>query len=338
MTRTRKLTATLATAATLGLVLAGAALPAAADTLPDPACNTTCTATFDTVGSAFTFAVPANIISLTATVSGGAGAAPTSDAPDDPTAVGGAGGVTTVTLGTDFNGEDIIFGVGGTGEGSYIQGPGSVLLAVAGGGGQGGYAGYTEFPDQISATYPGGEGGAPSAPGVAPGGAGTAFGGHESNGGGGTAVGGTAGVGTPNGNPGESVTTVTPAGATLAAGGAGASLLVDPINHLAGVGGSGYTGGGGGAIALDVEAGDVPVDVVAAGGGGAGYLDAALTAVAGTPNTGSGSVSFTWTFAPVPPAPAALPSTGVDLASGALVAALLVIAGAAALVIRRKTA
>lgn len=106
------------------------------------------------------------------TFAGDAGASPTHSLLGDPTSVGGPGGVTTVSFGSDYAGQTLWFAVGGTEQGSALQDSDAVmnLLAVAGGGGQGGYAGRFDLPDQIFATYPGGEGGAPSGPGIAPGG------------------------------------------------------------------------------------------------------------------------------------------------------------------------
>jgi hypothetical protein len=275
------------------------AAPATADT-PAPAdCVTACTSTFDTVLGAGLFTVPDGITSLTATVAGAAGAPPPVTITSDPSAVGGSGGVTTVDLGASYANEPIVFGVGGTGEGSYIQTP-TTLLAVAGGGGGGGYAAYLDDAGQILATYPGGNGGAPSAPGVAPGASGAAFGSLAANGGGGTVAAGVAGTGDDNGTAGGATTITSFAGSILAAGGTGGTFTdtTTTITHHGGAGGSGYTGGGGGAISRNVPNGDVPADVVAPGGGGAGYLDASLTAQDEPFNTGGGYVSFTWSFTP----------------------------------------
>jgi hypothetical protein len=297
--RARNAVTILIVAALAAFVAGGAtALPAQADSLPGPHCVTACTATFDTIGSAQTFAVPVGVTQLSATVAGAAGAPPAIAVTNDPTATGGAGGAATIALGTSYAGTTITFGVGGAGDGSYLENSSSVLLAVAGGGGGGGYAGYLDLVGQILGTYPGGNGGSPSAPGVAPGGDAAAFGTLIANGGGGTAAAGTGGTGDASGSNGGATTVVTPTGATLAAGGTGGSLTVGATTHMAGRGGSGYTGGGGGAVQRNVPNGDVPVDVVAPGGGGAGYLDASLTATAGTPNTGAAHVSFTWSFSP----------------------------------------
>lgn len=316
MTRTRfgrsAKTLFAATASAL-LIVAASALPAQADTLPSADCVTDCTATFDTVGSAFTFAVPAGITELTATIAGAAGAPAPFAITGDPTAVGGAGGVTTVDLGTDYAGTTMTFGVGGVGEGSYLQAAGPVLLVVAGGGGGGGYIGRLDLPDQVFGTFPGGDGGSPVAAGVTPGADATAYGGDAANGGGGTAAAGVGGTGLSNGTSGGPTTTVAPAGSTLAAGGVGGSRLIVATDHVGGSGGSGYTGGGGGAVTTVDGGDDIILDFVAPGGGGSGYLDASLSAVAGTPNTGGGQVSFTWSLpaaAPNPSAPA-LPATGL---------------------------
>ena len=284
----------LSLAAMAALTFVGiTSVPAAADSLPAAGCVAACAATFDTPSAAETLAIPSGITSLTARVSGAAGAPASFAITNDATAVGGKGGATIVDLGSTYAGQTLTLGVGGTGQGSYIQ-SGSTLLAVAGGGGGGGYAGYLDLPAQILATYPGGDGGSPAGTGVTPGASGSAFGSLAANGGGGTTAAGVAGTGNANGTPGGATTTVTGAGSTLAGG----SLLVGSTTHVGGTGGGGYTGGGGGAVERSVDNGDVPVDVVAPGGGGAGYLDAALTATSGTPNTGTGSVVVTWSFTP----------------------------------------
>ena len=279
------------------------AAPAAADTLPAPGCVTACTAVFNTAGSTDTLAIPAGITSLSATIAGAAGAPASFAITNDPTAVGGSGGVTTVDLGTTFGGETLTFGVGNTGQGSYVQ-DGSALIAVVGGGGGGGYAGLLDDATQISATYPGGNGGAPSGPGVAPGSDATPFNfepaGLAADGGGGTTLGGVAGTGDHPGTVGGAITLVGGAGSTLAPGGAGGTFT-DPttsLSHVGGVGGTGYTGGGGGAIERNVPNGDVPADLVAPGGGGAGFLAASVTATDQPFNTGTGYVTFTWSFTP----------------------------------------
>ena len=302
MTRTH-LARRLSGAAIVGIVavtLAGAfSGSASADSLPAADCVTACTATFDTAGATDTLLIPTGITSLTATIAGAAGAPASFAITNDPTAVGGPGGATLVDLGTAYAGDTLTFGIGNTGHGSYLQ-DGSTLLAVAGGGGGGGYAGLLDDPGQIFATYPGGNGGAPSAPGVAPGANGAAFGSLAANGGGGTAAAGTAGTGDFDATAGGATTTVTAVDSTLAAGGTGGTFTdgTTSITHNGGAGGSGYTGGGGGAIARNVPNGDDNVDVVAPGGGGAGYLDASLTAQDEPFNTGTGSVSFTWSFTP----------------------------------------
>ena len=332
MTRTasRHLTV-VAVAAAAALGLSGPALAASADTLPAAGC-TTCTATFDTVGPAFDIDIPTGITGLTVTVAGAAGAAPAMTIEGDPTAVGGGGGVTTVDLGTTYAGQTLIFGVGGVGEGSYLQDTLADLLIVAGGGGQGGYAGRFDIPGQIFATYPGGNGGAPDTNGFAGGGDGQGPVDPAANGVGGSDLGGAGGVGDTNGLQGESGFVV-PAGTTLGAGGAGAVTVVNEVEYAAGAGGTGVGGGGGGAI-VQVEIDENPLNFAAPGGGGSGYVhqDILGDIDAGEPNPElSGYVSFTWTLP-------ALPATGVAV-NPALpaIAGLLVLAGAAALVLRRRT-
>lgn len=320
--------------ATIGM----AAQPVTADTLPASGCLTACTATFDTAGAS-TFTIPTGITGLEATVAGAAGAPAPVSMTNDPSAVGGAGGAATIQLGTSYAGATLAFGVGAIGEGSYLQAPDDSLLAVAGAGGGGGYAGYLSIPDQILASYPGGSGGSPVTAGVTPGGDGAAFGSLAANGLGGTVTGGAGGTGTASGAAGDSTTLVAGSAVTLAAGGAGGSLIIGGTTHLAGAGGSGYTAGGGGGIQQNVPNGDTDVDVVAPGGGGSGFLASTVTAVAGTPNTGTGYVSFTWSFPPAPEDPA-LASTGLEIAPWAVPSALLFLGAGAALVLvtrrRRK--
>lgn len=281
-----------ASAVALGLaaVVFGAA-PATADSVSPATCLSGCTAVFDTVGTT-TFTVPPAAVDVTATVVGAAGAAAPVAITLDPTAVGGPGGDATVDLGTNYSGASLDVSVGGTGGGSSIASGGS-LLAVAGGGGGGGYAGLLNLPGQIFATYPGGVGGSPAAPGVAAGTSGSAFGTLAANGGGGTSAGGVGGSGDAAGTSG-----VAPDDTQVVAGGLGGTLVINSTTHTGGAGGSGYSGGGGGAIARNVPNGDDSVDVVAPGGGGSGFLAAGLTATTGPANAGGASVTFTWSFAP----------------------------------------
>lgn len=288
-----------------GALAVGTAAPAVA-LPPASTCITSCTATFTSGGSGQTFTVPTGVTSLTATISGAAGAPAPIAITNDPTGVGGAGGSTTVTLGAADAGVTFGFGVGGTGEGSYLSTSGGTLLAVAGGGGGGGYVGRFDLPGQIFATYAGGAGGSPSGPGVAPGAAGTAFGNDPANGAGASAVGGAGGVGPAAGSAGASTHAI-----PLAQGGVGGTRPT--TTYTGGNGGSGYAGGGGGAVTTVDGGDDITIDLVAAGGGGSGYLDPALTATAGTPNTGAGSVTFTWSFTPV------VTTTAVSVVAGAAV-------------------
>lgn len=329
-----------------------AAAPASADTLPAADCRTDCTAVFDTTGI-HSLAIPAGVTELTATVAGAAGARAPGALVILPDATGGAGGATTADLGTSHGGTTLTISVGGTGEGSAIADAEGGLLVVAGGGGGGGYAGRLELPDQVFAAFPGGDGGAPSAPGIAPGGDATAFGGGAFNGLGGAALGGAGGsAGLPGviGLAGDDVTTSAPGAIALAAGGPGGVLVFqgsDPIE--AGDGGSGYTGGGGGAVDLDAVDGgdDIFLDVAAPGGGGSGYLAAGLTAAAEEPNAGAASVTVTWSLPALPPAttpPAepkkpSLAESGVEAGVlGAFAAALLGVGAAVAFASRRRRA
>lgn len=280
--------------ATVGM----AVQPVAADSLPASGCVVACTATFDTAGF-HSFAIPVGITELETTVAGAAGAPAPVSITNDSSAVGGAGGVATIQLGDSYAGTTMAFGVGATGDGSYLQAPDNALLAVAGGGGGGGYAAYLDLPGQILATYPGGAGGSPAAASTADGGDGVAFGSLPANGhGGSAAAGGLGGTGTPSGSAGASTTLVVGGAVTLATGGAGGTLSVGGTAHTAGDGGSGFTGGGGGAVARDVPNGDTSIDVVAPGGGGSGFLASTLTSTEGTPNSGTGYVSFTWSYSP----------------------------------------
>lgn len=328
MTRTRanKLVAALSIGALSGLALAASAIPAQADTLPAPGCVTACVATFDSVSAATTFAVPANISGLTVTVSGAAGAPAAFGFPTFPEGVGGTGGVTTVDLGTTYGGQNLIVGVGDVGEGSYVQAPGLSLLVVAGGGGGGGYIGRLDLPDQVFGAFPGGAGGSPTAPGVTDGGTPTAFGGDPANGNGGSITGGAGGTGVVAGSAGDNSTIITAGGSTLAAGGLGGLEVIAAVNHTGGRGGSGYTGGGGGAAASVNSGDEIFVDLIAPGGGGSGFLALGLTGVAGTPNTGAGVVTFTYSIKPT------LASTGIDVPTWLPWAALLLVAAGAATV------
>jgi len=338
----------------VGLLLAAATAvtPAVADTAPATDCRTDCTAVFDTAGL-HTLAVPAGVVSLRATVSGAAGSPAPAALGLFPDAVGGPGGVTTAMLGTALGGTTLTLRVGAAGEGSALANGDGALLVVAGGGGDGGYAGRFELPDQLFAAYPGGAGGAPSAPGVAPGGDGTTFGTGAFNGAGGAlAAGGAGGVGGASGSAGAAGTTSSPGAIGLSAGGAGGILTVQDDQYEAGPGGSGFTGGGGGAVSLDaVDGGDeIMIDVVGAGGGGSGFLAEGLSAVAGEPNAGAGSVTVVWSLPPLPdPEPASpvvappaeptgpqLAETGVEGPSLGLAAAAIAAAGAALLALHRR--
>lgn len=127
------------------------------------------------------------------------------------------------------------------------------------------------------------------------------------NGLGGTGTGGLGGTGTTNGAPGGDVVVVTPTGAELAAGGAPAVYTPggDGLSEQrSGAGGTGWTGGGSGAIDLSIEVDEAPVNVAAPGGGDAGWLAPGFTGVAGEGNLGTGWLTLTWTFPP------ALPATG----------------------------
>jgi hypothetical protein len=280
----------------LASVFSGSA--AAVNSVPAADCVIACVATFDTAGSAGTIAIPAGITSLTATISGAAGAPAPVAITGDSTAIGGPGGVTTVDLGTTYAGQTLTAGVGATSQGSYIA-VGSTLLAIAGGGGNGGYAGHLVDPDQTNGTYAGGAGGSPSAPGVAAGGISDAFGSFATDGGGGTAIGGAAGTGTEaNGTAGGTTITFTNPAFVLAAGGLGGTTVISGVTHTGGTGGTGFTGGGGGGITSFDEGDSFFIDVIAPGGGGSGFLAPLLTATAGTPNTGAGSVVLTWSFSP----------------------------------------
>ncbi|GGR21107.1 hypothetical protein ACFOE1_14115 [Agromyces mediolanus] len=336
-----------ALAAGLLFAAVSAAAPAAADSAPAAECRTNCTTVFDTAGL-HTISIPAGVVSLQATVSGAAGSPAAAALGLFPDAVGGAGGVSTVTLGTSLGGSALTVLVGGAGQGSALADAAGALLVVAGGGGDGGYAGRFELPDQLFAAYPGGAGGAPNGPGVAPGGEGTTFGTGAFNGAGGGLSGGAGGTGGASGDAGEAGTSSAPGTITLSAGGAGGTLAVQDDRFQAGAGGGGYTGGGGGAVALDaVDGGDeIMIDVVGAGGGGSGFLADGLAAVAGEPNPGAASVTLVWSLPPLPapepvtpaaePAGPPLAETGAEPLPFALGALLVVGAGAGLLAARRR--
>jgi hypothetical protein len=282
------------------LVCAGffAAPAAAVDSLPAADCVLACTATFDTPSAAEGVAIPSGITSLTATISGAAGAQAPAFAVQLAGGAASRGGVTTVDLGTTYAGQTLTLGVGDTGEGSYLQ-SGFTLLVVAGGGGGAGYTGRLDLDGQISSTQPGGDGGSPSAPGVTPGSNAAVSGLPSVNGGGGTTVGGTAGTGTAaNGADGGLSTIITGAGTTLAAGGVGPTATINGNVQVSGSGGSGYTGGGSGGRTTVLDSDDNPTDIVGGGGGGAGFLAPGLTGTPGDPNTSTGSVVVTWSFSP----------------------------------------
>jgi len=270
---------------------AGALVVPTADALPPAStCVTDCVARFDS-GSG-TFTVPAGVTSLTVDVAGGAGAVPDVVLGALPTAVGGPGGVATIDLGGSASARSFDFGAGDTGEGSWLRQPAVAVtpLVVAGGGGGVGYAGRLDLddPSQIFASYAGGAGGVATSPGISSGTAGT-----DPFGASGSAT--TPGDGTvADGAAGGSMS-ATPGTVTLGLGGAGASAAF-AATHTAGAGGSGAIGGGGGGIS-STEIDENPLKIVGAGAGGAGYL-ASGTATAGTPNVGTGYVTFTWSYTP----------------------------------------
>jgi len=283
--------------ATVGLV----ATSATANTFSPITCLTNCTAVFDTANGTFT-SDPA-VTQLTATVTGAAGEIATGAGPLAASSVGGPGGSTTVDLGTAYAAVPIAVVVGTTAgsAGSASSIASGTLIAIAGGGGQAGFAGALDIAaNQVSATYPGGTGGSPSGPGVTSGTAGTAFGTATENGEGGVSAGGPGGTGT--GNNGTAGTNSN--GTGIVAGGAGGSLAIASINppspttYTGGVGGQGYAGGGGGAVATGIDGGDLTIESVGAGGGGSGFLASGFTATSGTPNTSLGSVTFTYSFTP----------------------------------------
>jgi LPXTG-motif cell wall-anchored protein len=333
--------AALAIGAAAAMMLGTAAMPAAADTLPLPGCTTDCVATFDTVGNG-DFDIPANISELTVTVAGGAGAVADHGFSNDPSFIGGAGGVSTIDLGTDWAGDTLYFGVGGEGGASYLQASGNQLLALAGGGGQAGYVGRFDLENQINTGYPGGAGASPIAPGITNGEDATAYGSDPANGLGGTTLGGAGGTGDVNGTAGGGLTLVGFNSTTPALGGAPASTTVNNVEFSAGRGGDGFRGGGGGAV-VQYLVDENPVDLAAPGGGGAGFLAIGLTGVAGTPNVETGFVTFTYSLAapaPAPvPAPApGLPATGSHFSGVSVLTALVLLAfgGAAVVAVRRR--
>ncbi|MGO4102437.1 hypothetical protein AB4Y63_00655 [Leifsonia sp. YAF41] len=318
----RRATKLFSSIAAVGIGIVGAGLVAqpASATPPASDCVTACTVTFSTTGPGQTFTIPTGISSLHATIAGSAGAPASFAITNDPTAVGGGGGAASLDLGASYAGSTFTFGVGATGAGTSLQDSDNTLLAVAGGGGGGGYAAYFQWPDQILATYPGGDGAAPATLGVTAGGDGTAFGTLAANGTGGTAVGGQAGTGDSTGSTDGTLTTLSAGVPTLGAGGVGGSLTVG-ATHVGGAGGGGYTGGGGGAVKRNVPGGDVDVDVVAPGGGGSAFLAVDLAASALAPNPNGGYVSFIWDYTPTidNPLPGATPGTPPVVKRGAII-------------------
>ena len=340
-TRIAKSSAALATGAAAVMILGAGVLPAAADTFPAPGCTTDCVAIFDTIGNGFEFEVPENISELTVTVAGGAGAPPEKGFPNDPDFIGGPGGAATIDLGTDWAGETLYFGVGGEGGATYVQAAGADLIALAGGGGQGGYSGRFNLSDQINSVVPGGAGASPTVAGVTNGADATAFGSDPVNGLGGTnGAGGAGGTGDANGTAGENAPVFGPTSTTAALGGAGAVVDVEGTDFAAGRGGDGYSGGGGGGI-VQLIIDEIPYDLAGPGGGGSGFLAPGLSGVVATPNTETGYVTFTYSLAaPAPtaaPAPA-LPATGSDLGAVSLWIALglLAVGGATIVAVSRR--
>ncbi|MFJ3391728.1 hypothetical protein [Leifsonia aquatica] len=291
MRRRRLLPATLSVLGAVATAALLAVAPTAAVGAPAPVCITDCTVTFDTPSTGIV-GIPVGVTSVSATVTGGAGAPVAAQISPDPAGVGGTGGSATIDLGAAYAGKTLGFTVGGVGGGSSISADGSTL-AIAGGGGGAGYAGLLTLPDQVFASYAGGAGGAPATTGVTPGGSGAAFGTLPANGIGGSTVGGAGGTGVAPGTAGLS-----PAGGLPVAGGTGSTIAIGAFDRTGGAGGAGYAGGGAGGVMRNVSNGDLDIDVVAPGGGGSGYLAPGLTATANPGNPGVAAVTVTWSFSP----------------------------------------
>lgn len=167
-----------------------------ADTPAAPDCFAQCIATFDTAGAVGTFVVPFGAVNLTATLAGAAGA-PAANSID--AGVGGSGGAATISLAASTPGSELKFGLGAVGQGSYLVAPSGTLIAVAGGGGGAGFAGYFGLPDQVLGSYAGGNGGSPISAGVHAGENGVEFPGTTTQGLGG--VGNAGGTGAPGAPP-----------------------------------------------------------------------------------------------------------------------------------------
>lgn len=254
-----------------------------------PPCFSNCVVTF-TPGAQTTWTVPANATDVSVVVAGGAGGTNLYAA-----APGGAGGQVTVDLGTAYDGQTlhILAGAigqdvslslpGGGGEGSYVSATSGFVVIAGGGGGTGALS-------SPRAALPGGAGGfatasadGTDAPIV-----------NTYNDGGLGAIGATPGTATTQ--PGLAayggtggVASVAPDGTiTPGVGGDAAGFLNFPVAQ----GGGGYAGGGGGSA----EIGGPSIAAAGGGGGGSGFLAAGLTASATAPNTGAGSITFTYSL------------------------------------------
>ncbi len=280
----------------IGLIAAAGILVPSMAAFAAPPCLTGCVVTF-TPGAQTTWSVPVDATDVSVVVAGGAGGDNTyAHAP------GGPGGQVTVDLGTAYNGQTlhVLVGAagrsvavnlpGGGGEGSYVA-TASGFVAIAGGGGG---TGALAIPVD---TLPGGAGGYATA--SADGEDGPIVNTYDISGLG--AVGATPGTATTQpglpsyGGTGSAASVAADGTVTPGIGGDAAILGDYPIAQ----GGGGYAGGGGGSAG----SGGPNTSGAGGGGGGSGFLAAGLTASAVAPNTGTGSITFTYSLAPTITAP-----------------------------------
>ncbi len=283
-------------ASVIGLIAAAGILVPSMAAFAIAPCVTACVVTF-TPGAQTTWSVPANAADVSVVVAGAAGGNNTyANAP------GGAGGQVTVDLGTAYNGQTlhVLVGAagqpvttsspGGGGEGSYVSATSGFVVVAGGGGG----TGALSVP---VGTLPGGAGGYATA--SADGEDGPIVNTYDISGLG--AVGSTPGTATTQpgaiayGGTGGIASVAADGTITPGVGGLAAVVITFPVAQ----GGGGYAGGGGGSA----EFGGPNFAGAGGGGGGSGFLASGLIASAVAPNTATGSITFTYSFAPTITAP-----------------------------------
>lgn len=309
---------------TAALTLTGAGIANAATA---PKCTGgTCTITFSATGAPETWAVPAGVTSVTATVNAAAGGAGAPGGGLTDAGQGGLGGALTATVPVAA-GETLTTVVGAKGadgvtnsttpaQGGYPRGgtAGTIASTEHGAGGAGGGGSFLFGSNALLLAAGGGGGGTSGVfDGPLPGGEGGATGdGQDGGNGGGIApavaalvparVAGVNGLGGTTtapgaggdagfvGGAGGSAATSSPA--AISAGGAGATNPGGSNWTTAGGGGSGFYGGGGGGT-------DVPGGISGAGGGGSGFVSTTATAATAQPaHAGSGSITITYADVP----------------------------------------